>query len=76
VLEFDLCYQLQGAEMQPFGGLGGGTSMIVTTATMLAIASTVAPSASGNYQVGLCAISAIGATMNFNALSGWIQVTN
>jgi hypothetical protein len=75
-LEVDLCYRLEGAEMQPFGGLGGGTVMIVTSPTMLAVASTAAPGASGDYQVGLCAINAIGATTSFNALSGWIQVTN
>jgi hypothetical protein len=78
-LEVDLCYQLQGtAELQPFGGLAGAMSALVTTPTtlMLAVASTVAPGASGNYKVGLCAISAVGATASFNALSGWIQVTN
>lgn len=76
LLAFNLCYKLETGDLQPFGDHASDMVIQVTTPTMLAVASTIAPGQPGTYQVGLCAINEVGATASFDVLSGWIQVTN
>lgn len=76
-LVVNLCHKLQGTnEAQPFGGAISDMLIEVTSSTMIAVASTIAPSQPGTYQVGLCATNASDDAAIFDVLNGWIQVTN
>jgi hypothetical protein len=76
-LVVNLCHKLEGtAELQPFGGPISDMVIDVTAPTMVAVASTLAPSQPGTYQVGLCATNISDDAAVFDVLNGWIQVTN
>jgi hypothetical protein len=74
VIRLSLCHQLQGTTTpEPFGA---DMMLQVNGPTMLSVASTKAPEAAGTYSVGLCATGVSGASIVFNVVSGWIQLTN
>jgi hypothetical protein len=75
-ISLNLCHQLQDTTTPvPFGGSTSDMSLQVSGPTILAVASTIEPSA-GTYTVGLCATAVQSSSITFDVLNGWVQVTN